>query len=789
MSEKILFRSLLADDNISSIGQDPYGYEYKEAQMNPDDVQFEKDFSSLAFMFVQDRAQGLMPYMLGFEVVQRSSDGSKAVGIFGFKVGETYYYIPAFFMNNQVKGVDMILNKSTNMFMPLTEDWVDYITDKNSVELGKGSSGKVREDFDQPDFSFLQSPTVGPSSKSASAVEVAPCSFKKAWECMEQKIASSFDSDEEFQKSWVGFVTACTGNKYPFEKSASVSDGILGKYIREVGGPRAVGSLLKTASSSARRASSVLKFYDGVKSLYMDSFDPDCVLIKRAQESAPASASIVISDTPENEDEARDIVEDGFTIRDSRSDDKKSEVYSTDFEKRFSNPTTPGIYNVLMEDGSTKECSVLFKPRSGVSDINAIVILGDKFVSCRASDIITVGDMLKPASDIYDKASDIKDVSTNGKYVFVSKTGKFFGPYRVSHIVKEDGKRVQLRGYEDWDGNFYSSSDHDFSGHWNMDPFHTRSGLPSDGFSIGYIELANIDSDVAKFVNGRIIIPTNWGAIKLDSSYAEDGHNLSLGDSVSLENAMIKHAFHRLGVSSDGNDYFLRMDHGYNTEPMTYKKACVKLVTSVGLKPSDAKDILNDAHKNSKIERVVKMAQISSLPGVAMGYPDEQMSSSDPYTGMPVYDMPYEDLTYGQTLAPDAPGDNQIGENIGGDTSVQSNEMPEIDEESKALAQQAAQLGQKNVFDHAAIGGLSKVYDTAAVVDSYLPQFSQTLDRLGRILFLYYWKHDDFLGRYGSDDVVEMEDLLRGVFKSLGKLTLDLKSKAITNEDAEAAAM
>jgi hypothetical protein len=108
--------------------------------------------------------------------------------------------------------------------------------------------------------------------------------------------------------------------------------------------------------------------------------------------------------------------------------------------------------------------------------------------------------------------------------------------------------------------------------------------------------------------------------------------------------------------------------------------------------------------------------------------------------------------------------------------------MMPIDQEAQMLAEQAAQAGQKHVFDQAAVGGLSKVYDTSAVVDSYIPTFMDSLDRLGRVLFLFYWKHDDFTSRYGSDDVVEMEDRLRGVFKQFGDLTLKLKEKAVRTD-------
>ena len=80
----------------------------KAAQEQPDGVQFAQDFSNLAFQFLADRAPALMKYILGFEVVDRTENGTRAVGIFGFKIDGNYYYVPAFFMNSQVKGVNSI---------------------------------------------------------------------------------------------------------------------------------------------------------------------------------------------------------------------------------------------------------------------------------------------------------------------------------------------------------------------------------------------------------------------------------------------------------------------------------------------------------------------------------------------------------------------------------------------------------------------------------------------------------------------------------------------------------
>jgi len=106
-----------------------------------------------------------------------------------------------------------------------------------------------------------------------------------------------------------------------------------------------------------------------------------------------------------------------------------------------------------------------------------------------------------------------------------------------------------------------------------------------------------------------------------------------------------------------------------------------------------------------------------------------------------------------------------------------------MDLQAAGLGQEAANAGQKQVFDHSTIGGLSKVYDSGAVIDSYVPELMKSLDRLGRILFLFYWKNEEFTERYGNADMAEMEDTIRGVFKSFGDLVLQLREKTIGSEE------
>jgi hypothetical protein len=94
------------------------------------------------------------------------------------------------------------------------------------------------------------------------------------------------------------------------------------------------------------------------------------------------------------------------------------------------------------------------------------------------------------------------------------------------------------------------------------------------------------------------------------------------------------------------------------------------------------------------------------------------------------------------------------------------------------IAQYASEKQLPNVFEHGLVGTLTQVYDSLAMIDKYLPDMENALDRLGRILFLFFWKPRDFEDAYGSDDMSNLENQLLSNFKSFGSLTLDLLKRS-----------
>lgn len=94
------------------------------------------------------------------------------------------------------------------------------------------------------------------------------------------------------------------------------------------------------------------------------------------------------------------------------------------------------------------------------------------------------------------------------------------------------------------------------------------------------------------------------------------------------------------------------------------------------------------------------------------------------------------------------------------------------------LAGLAKQMGAPNVFEKSVLGGLLTAYDSPAMFDKYLPKIEESVDALGRMVFLLYWKPGALQDIYGADDMKDMEDEILSNFKSQGDLLLKLLKKS-----------
>src|SRR5687767_14666898 len=104
------------------------------------DQEFEQGFFQLAYK-LQSKLYNLLPFLVGFEVVNKSDDGGKAVGVFGFKSGNgQVLLVPTFFVNGKVKDLDTLYSRNNNQFYPLNEDFAELFLKDDSTGMGSVSS-------------------------------------------------------------------------------------------------------------------------------------------------------------------------------------------------------------------------------------------------------------------------------------------------------------------------------------------------------------------------------------------------------------------------------------------------------------------------------------------------------------------------------------------------------------------------------------------------------------------------------------------------------------------------
>ena len=119
----------------------------KQAELGGDgqDIPFEQAFSNLAHAYLRDKAPSLLDYEVGFQLLERNQDNTKSVGVMAFKVGPQWIYAPVFFLRGELKGHELLYLKDQDMFVPMKENWLNYILNRKPNILGDGVNRNTKD--------------------------------------------------------------------------------------------------------------------------------------------------------------------------------------------------------------------------------------------------------------------------------------------------------------------------------------------------------------------------------------------------------------------------------------------------------------------------------------------------------------------------------------------------------------------------------------------------------------------------------------------------------------------
>jgi hypothetical protein len=741
----------------------------------PDD--FEKSFADISYNFLEQKAPRLMPYLVGFKLIDRNDTQTRGIGVYMFSVGPATIMAPAFWINGQVKPMEMLYLKDKDRFVPFDDDWVDHLIKQMPFELGQVASPKEDQINTQIDLrNFILPPRTG--------------RFVTAdWNGKLPDFLSEASSETKeifagwLKKSATLLETVDTLYTWPRIKEALAKPN-----AREL----AHAGLRKIASDKA--AQKTVKYY--------------------TNNSSPEQLRTLDTEA------LTKLAADSVYVKDPRP--KVSKMYSTQYFENWHNPSQPGIYRIINNRGEVvmafvHPTPVLFhddtqegmlttgapgvhdrgyhdrsnnmgvatsiKDKSTLTYTTHFSRDGDYNVSNPTDQVwarqVSGEDLTKEFADkFYDKAVDSDKGSIGKAYIFITK--KSNNNLNVTQPFEIQAKADMGDGLIRYKVR---------TPNWN-----TNSNGPCCGYSTDSFELVvsgkQANQKIQYMGKGRFMVPAkSW---KLMEVKAPESYKVSGGYALDYNKEEKRRAKASLGTKNDlsglgsPTDVFLTLRSGNNYDlvkvsseigrfrvsvngskvlPILKLAAVKTLVENLGIRGEEAIEIIKTA-ESRPVEFLVKVATPLSVPQVQF---DPQMTGAQQVPGGPTYQEHYYNprlVTAGTPYGP--PPQMGRGENI---------YTPPPPMDLINAAQQAAQMGAPDVMDAGMIAALAAESDVGASINPYMTDLELALDRIYRILFMLWWKTDLFKDKYGVSELKEMESRIRNIGRELGKFVLEFKTK------------
>jgi len=717
-----------------------------EKTANSPDAEFEQSFFQLAFERLQEKLYNLLPFLVGFEVANKSSDGTKALGVFGFKSNNgQMLFVPAFFVNGDVKGVDLIYSKNNEQFYPLNEDFAELFLKDEATGLGdasKESEKQINQKMSPVELKDLVRPPRTGKVSYASVIDFV----EESDNLTKQAFYTLFRDNDEFSESVLRF--------YPVEKIA-----------------KAVTPKVTKKKALPMSSVSVVTKKDKLNDL--------------------------------DEKQKGEVLEKGYTVIDKRKAEEKSKFGLVKYEEKFTNPTDSGFYAYLTQTGSLRYALIITKPMQLDNHFptdEALVLDLDakrdgQGYRAKVKNIFTKGKYdIKDLGDVMGMMQELSEVtpSFDEHYILVNDKLKATVPFRVTMNYKDDaGLRtieVETTG---------SSIDDEF-GPPRYALERSRNSYFKDKYpnSSSYYKKFKLvvtkkPGDKLEYANDSILVPKGFKLMSVrfrapyyseccapvaessdkerderDKKAKEERTRYEQGKPGSLSNlfgALRSTSQYPLTVSNNGSEYFV-------TVGVAKKKfdnaisAKIAMITRLGMDEQSASELIDSVPPLGSKKGYIKLAYTG----------DQSFAPWDPVAysnqlGQPEYDGVGHTET--MHMSPSYEEDP---------TRLGLAEMPEVKGLDGAVntANHLAQSAKKKFFDTHTIATLAKYVSPESKVTGYMPDFISCLDKLGRMLFLVHWETEKFEQMYGRSELPELVELLTNVFKNLGDLVIFLKRKS-----------
>jgi hypothetical protein len=722
------------------------------------DQEFEQAFFQLAYDKLQGKLSNLVPFLVGFQLVKKSDNDTKAVGVFGFKSNNgQILFVPAFFVNGKIKELEILYSRNNNQFYPLNEDFAELFLKDDVTGIGTPSNERkedVQRDIPSANMrKIIFPPRTGRVSyaEAKDLDEKNPEVLSKAADCLLSK--KSYNKGPEL----IDFVKSADNKVkeaffFMLNKNAEFADAVRSFYPDS-----AIADSLTVAPVIKEAKAKKLKVYD---------FEADTDLDK-----LPASNK-------------KELVTKGVTIVDNRLDEDTSKLGIFKVKESFSNPTQTGFYPYITELGTIRYGLVLTNLSAFMGGYNyprAIVVDLQSPRKGQAYEVELSGIFIKDQIHVKDLSDAMKLLEEPAEalpsyedYILINENLHTTEPFRIIENYKDSSGVRRIKIEPSWmcDASPRPNS---------FDP--KTKGKQNEVVLV----LTKKVGDRLEHRNHAVYVPKSFKLLKLhlsDYYSPEIDYNLpkderdrkrstiekdkaeikagAPGGLSSLNSFLHSNNTFPLTIHTNGSEYFLNVS-GAKAKFENPLEAKIAMVTELGLREKDAEAAITDLIPNKKRDGIVKVSVTGeNILNLQDETPENNEFGQPTYYGTPWVDQ--HDASDGYAKDPTEQGLGVKPDDASLSTTI-----------SRAV--NLAQQGQKDVFDTQTIGALAKYTDSNNKVLEYVPSFVSSLDKLGRMLFLAYWDTDTFEDMYGKDELPELIELVKSVFNNLGDLVIFLKRK------------
>jgi hypothetical protein len=741
----------------------------------PTEVSFEQRFGQLVDAELNEKLPTMIEYRVGFQVVDKADDETKAIGVYVFVLNNVWLYIPVFFIDGKLEGFELLYLKQKDLFIPAQDNWIAAINERGLQILGQAINADQEMDEGINATPENTNTFISNGSMSKIAADKIEADPNAPFGTLNKVAAADYGPNSYLEGDKDAVVNMF--RTYSDEAGYIVPDlsrdlPMMGKLAKQ--------TFVNTMVKSPDFANALLVHYDLDR---LEKLAKECVKEREPFKEVPKIQYVTSMRSKEAQElsdkEKQLLVKNDIFIKDHRTN--FSQVYHEEVDTSvLQNLSCPGVYDVLMQDGSMEPRIVLVpkvlddinstsfmtmnKTRVGV-DIAVIDPSNPKGFERRCSKDIygRVGRDLA-AKNLYDQQGGIKatkrslrDIPEGAYLLFVNGPKECFVTSLKCRRKNASGDIVvTLRGS---------------TGHMTQDPstncypeeitVHFVEGgklaLKGDMLFVPASSRVFVDhpiwmknhKDIKKGPNGGEISKVDYGTPNII-------RDLALGDS----------QMGRVEIKVDGNLISVKDANGHS-DLMQKKAAFQVLCEKHGIKASQAMQMVKEAaeQRGNKRAWMVKYA----APYDTEAYKGAQL----PFMGGP------SGTADKNTIREEKK--ESVGKPLTNATAADGSAI--LPGQAIEQATQASQAGVKEVLDVEVLKQLLDKADISELRKDYIAEMIQGMDRVGRMLFIYYWHNDEFEEKYGKEQMNQLKEKMVQVFQATGDLILFLKEKTAFNPD------